>query len=100
MSRQASGLPERFRGALIALLFTALLAASGWLWRWDQLLYDLQLSLLASEPSEEIVIVAVDKQSLDALGRWPWSREVHARLIEQLTLAGARAIVFLSLIHI
>ena len=78
----------------MVLLFTALVAASGWLWRWDQLFYDLQLSFLHSEPSEEIVIVAVDKQSLDALGRWPWSREVHARLVEQLTLAGARAIVF------
>jgi CHASE2 domain-containing sensor protein/signal transduction histidine kinase len=78
----------------MVLLFTALVAGSGWLWRWDQLLYDLQLSFLANEPSEEIVIVAVDKQSLDALGRWPWSREVHARLVEQLTLAGARAIVF------
>ena len=94
MSDTRSGLPERFRSALILLLLTALMAASGWLWRWDQLLYDLQLSLLVSEPSDDIVIVAVDKQSLDSLGRWPWSRELHARLVEQLTLAGARAIVF------
>jgi CHASE2 domain-containing sensor protein/signal transduction histidine kinase len=76
------------------MLFTALMAGSGWLWRWDQLLYDLHLNAVASLPSEDIVIVAVDKQSLEALGRWPWSREVHARLIERLTQAGARAIVF------
>ncbi len=94
LSRHSSGLPERFRSALIVLLLTALMAGSGWLWRWDQLFYDLQLSFLAGEPSEDIVIVAVDKQSLDSMGRWPWSREVHARLIEQLTLAGAKAIVF------
>ncbi len=91
--RRNNGLPERFRSGLLLLLFTTLMAGSGWLWRWDQLLYDLHLSLLAGSPSDDIVIVAVDEQSLEALGRWPWSRETHARLIEQLTLAGARAIV-------
>jgi len=93
VTRRIYGLPERFRSGLLLLLFTALMAGSGWLWRWDQLFYDLQMSLLAGNPSDDIVIVAVDEQSLEALGRWPWSRETHARLIEQLTLAGARAIV-------
>ncbi len=93
MSRLRYGLPERFRSILILLLFASLMAGSGWLWRWNQLLYDLQLSFIAYPPSEDIVIVAVDEQSLETLGRWPWSREIHARLVEQLTLAGARAIV-------
>jgi CHASE2 domain-containing sensor protein/signal transduction histidine kinase len=79
---------------LILLLFTALMAGSGWLWRWDQVLYDLQLGFLSSHASDDVVIVAIDEQSLEALGRWPWPRELHARLVEQLTLAGARAIVF------
>lgn len=79
---------------MILLLFTSLMAASGWLWRWDQLLYDLQLGFMSSSPSDDIVIVAVDEKSLESLGRWPWSREVHARLVERLTQAGARAIVF------
>jgi CHASE2 domain-containing sensor protein/signal transduction histidine kinase len=85
--------PQRFRGLLILLLFTSLMAGSGWLWRWDQLLYDLQLGFLSTAVSDDIVIVAVDEQSLESMGRWPWSREVHGRLVEQLTLAGARAIV-------
>ncbi len=93
MTSQRHGLPERFRSVLILMLFTALMAGSGWLWRWDQLLYDLQLSFFFGSPSEDIVIVAIDEQSLERLGRWPWSREVHARLVEQLTLAGAKAIV-------
>jgi CHASE2 domain-containing sensor protein/signal transduction histidine kinase len=97
LSRQRSGLPERFRSALILLAFVSLMAGSGWLWRWDQQIYDLQLDLLSGEPSDDIVIVAVDKPSLDAIGRWPWSREVHARLVEQLTSAGAKAIVLDSL---
>ena len=93
MKMDSRGLPERYRSALILLLFTCLISASGWLWRWDQLLYDLQLSLVTTPPSDDIVIVAVDEKSLEELGRWPWSREVHARLVERLTQAGAKAIV-------
>jgi CHASE2 domain-containing sensor protein/signal transduction histidine kinase len=87
-------LSERIRSAMILMLFTCLMAASGWLWRWDQVLYDLQLGFISSSPSDDIVIVAVDEKSLESLGRWPWSREVHARLVKRLTQAGAKAIVF------
>ncbi len=93
MGGPARGLSERFRSAMFLLLFTCLIAASGWLWRWDQVLYDLQLSFMYTEPTEDILIVAVDEKSLEKLGRWPWSRSVHARLVERLSLAGAKAIV-------
>ncbi|MEJ2590252.1 MAG: CHASE2 domain-containing protein [Candidatus Thiodiazotropha sp.] len=94
MRSHANRLTERIRSTLLLLLLTSLLAASGWLWRWDQLLYDLQIGFMSSAPSDDVVIVAIDEKSLEALGRWPWSREVHARLVERLTQAGARAIVF------
>ena len=42
--------------------------------------------------SGDIVIVKIDNQSLRKAGRWPWSRRVHARLIDQLTAAGAKRI--------
>ncbi|MES9969500.1 MAG: CHASE2 domain-containing protein [Candidatus Thiodiazotropha sp.] len=84
---------ERTRSALIMLLLTGLLAASNWLWRWDLLLYDLQLGFISRPAAEDIIIVAVDEKSLEALGRWPWSRQVHAKLVDRLTQAGARAIV-------
>ncbi|PVV05679.1 MAG: hypothetical protein B6D77_18455, partial [gamma proteobacterium symbiont of Ctena orbiculata] len=84
---------ERTRSALIMLLLTGLLAASNWLWRWDLLLYDLQLGFISRPAAEDIIIVAVDEKSLEALGRWPWSREVHAKLVDRLTQAGAKAII-------
>jgi diguanylate cyclase (GGDEF)-like protein len=40
------------------------------------------------------VIVAIDEKSLARLGRWPWSRRVHAQLLEQLTRQGVRAVGF------
>ena len=42
--------------------------------------------------SGDIVIVKIDNQSLREAGRWPWSRRVHARLIDRLSAAGAKRI--------
>lgn len=42
---------------------------------------------------EPIVIVAIDEPSMAEIGRqWPWPRSLHARLIQQLTKAGAKVI--------
>jgi CHASE2 domain-containing sensor protein/signal transduction histidine kinase len=62
----------------------ALLLYQGWTWRWDQLLYDAQLQLLAGPASEDIVIIGIDEQSLNEFGRWPWRRELHAELLDRL----------------
>lgn len=35
-------------------------------------------------PQPDIVIIAIDSKSLATIGRWPWSREVHAKIIDQL----------------
>ncbi|MET0067659.1 MAG: CHASE2 domain-containing protein [Candidatus Thiodiazotropha sp.] len=91
---RGGGLTESLRTALILLLFTGFMAASGWLWRWDLLLYDLQMGWMTHPASDDIVIVAVDEKSLESIGRWPWPRFWHAQLIDQLSQAGARAIVF------
>ena len=39
-----------------------------------------------------VTIVAVDDKSIDQLGRWPWSREVIAELIDKISEMGAEAI--------
>ena len=46
------------------------------------------------DASGDIVIVAVDEQSLQNVGEWPWARRRHAQLIDQLTARGARRIFF------
>lgn len=62
--------------------------------RADATLYDGAIGLQRLPPSEEVVIVAIDEASLAALGRWPWSREVHARLVDRLAQARPRVVGF------
>lgn len=69
------------------------LLQTGWLYRWDLLIYDWNLAAWSRAPADNIVIVAIDEQSLRELGRWPWSRRLHAQLIRKLGAAGAKGIV-------
>ncbi len=85
-------LPDWVAIAGLLLLLTLTMVHFDWLWRWDQLLYDAQLRLWSRPPPDDIVIVAIDDASLSELGRWPWSRRVHAELVQRLTDAGARII--------
>ena len=56
-------------------------------------LYDLKFRYRgARPPGPEVVIVGIDDDSLKAVGRWPWSREDIARLIQCVKEAGPRVI--------
>jgi CHASE2 domain-containing sensor protein/signal transduction histidine kinase len=77
--------------AVLAALAT-LIATGGWAWRLDRLVYDLGLSLWTRPAPQDIVIVAIDDASIDAIGRWPWRRAVHATLLEKIASARPRAI--------
>lgn len=77
--------------ALLALA-TLLLGAQSGLGRADATLYDAALGLRALEGSDDLAIIAIDEASLAALGRWPWPRATHARLLERLAEAGPRAV--------
>ena len=36
------------------------------------------------KPDKDVVVIAIDHKSIKELGRWPWSREVTGKLIENL----------------
>ncbi len=57
--------------------------------------YDWRMRLRPPLPrSEDIVLVAIDEQSLQELGVWPWPRDYHAQVIKHLKDAGAEIIAF------
>jgi eukaryotic-like serine/threonine-protein kinase len=58
--------------------------------------YDIAVGMTSRQPSDKIAIIAIDQPSLVNIGRWPWSREVHAEMIDKL--AGAKAKVIASTI--
>ena len=92
--------PPPFANRVVARLLTAmgasavviLLVLSGITWRADTALYDLLVQRSAHAADERILVVAVDEKSLAELGRWPWSRRVHAQLIDALSASGAKSI--------
>jgi len=51
-----------------------------------------RFKLVTSEPSDEVVVVAIDARSLREMSVWPWPRSWHAAVIDQLHNAGARQI--------
>ena len=77
----------------IAVLAIGALTNSGS--RAELLLYD-RIVRSNTPPSDQIEIVAIDENSQYQLGAWPWPPNVHATLVERLTEAGAREIVFVT----
>ena len=92
-SRQL-GLVRRALLALGMLALVTTLVLSGLAWRADAWAYDLLQGLRAQTADSRIVVVEIDQKSLAALGRWPWSRRVHAQLLDRLAAAGARSVAF------
>jgi CHASE2 domain-containing sensor protein/signal transduction histidine kinase len=80
--------------AALTGLALAGLTASPLTTRLDDILYDRLVRASARPVDPSILIVGVDERSLRELGAWPWSRARHAQMIDRLTQAGAKAIVY------
>lgn len=81
--------------ALVGVLTSALviwLSLTAATARPDNMIYDAWMRMRAGPTSEQIVIVAIDNRSLEALGRWPWPRQIHADLIDRLAQVQAKAV--------
>ena len=79
---------------VISLLIAYALFHSGVIQRWNLLAFDYSVRLLFHEPNPKIATIAIDDRSLQSLGRWPWPRSIHGKLIQRLTQAKTSAIGF------
>jgi CHASE2 domain-containing sensor protein len=76
-------------------LLIAFLSAGGFLSRWQEQALDWQFRWRgARQPPREIVIVAIDDESLKQVGAWAWRRSLHAELVRRIARAGARVMAF------
>ena len=80
-----------FAGLLISLLFL-LASNSSLIQGLERTAYDWGVRASSHNPGNKIALVAIDDQSISNLGRWPWSRDVHAHMIDLLSAAGAKVI--------
>lgn len=83
-----------FLGVLVAIVM--LVAARGDLIQsLERKAYDLGVKAASRTPSDRIAIISIDDASIASIaniGRWPWSRDVHARMIDLLGGAKAKVI--------
>lgn len=92
MQFKFSQLNDRIFTALMLALIAVVLAYSNVLIRFDNLHYDFGRYFAFKPAPADIVIVAIDEASLTSIGRWPWSRIVHADLVNKLKQAQAKVI--------
>ncbi len=78
--------------ALILSILFLVFSQSSLLQSIERFAYDWGLRASTAQPSDRIAIIAIDDESLSNIGRWPWSRDVHAEMIDLLAQAGAKVI--------
>ncbi|ABQ71077.1 integral membrane sensor signal transduction histidine kinase [Rhizorhabdus wittichii RW1] len=78
--------------AIVATLLIFALVTGRLTERLDHIVYDNVLTASGRPPPDDILIVAIDNRSLQAIGRWPWPRAIHAQALDRLAEARPRAI--------
>ncbi|MBK7997677.1 MAG: adenylate/guanylate cyclase domain-containing protein [Verrucomicrobia bacterium] len=84
-------------GALLAVLAGLAVYQNPWSRLLENSSYDLLFLPQKVVPPEDVVIVYLDEDSHKELGQkfnQPWDRNLHGRLVERMTAAGAKAVVF------
>ena len=82
-----------FAGVAIVLAAMALHMGTDFIGTMERRFYDFASTSTSRQPSDRIAVIAIDDQSVANIGRWPWPRDVHAKLIDMLAAAKTKTIV-------
>lgn len=80
---------------LLLTLLAAVLGATGCLGAFERLLYDVRArtcQFFVKPPAGSLVHLDIDERSLEIIGRWPWPRGELAAVVDEIRIAGARAL--------
>jgi CHASE2 domain-containing sensor protein len=77
---------------LVVVLLMLFAGGSDLLQSLERKAYDMGVSASSRTPLDRISVIAIDDVSIANLGRWPWSREIHAKMTEILSGAKAKVI--------
>jgi len=81
-----------FSALVIAVVLFGFARVGGFIPGLERWAYDLGVRMTSKVPSDRIAVIAIDEQSIANIGRWPWSRDVLAKLIDELAAAHAKVI--------
>ena len=56
--------------------------------------FDQYNRLLPREPTNQVVIIDLDEESIQKIGQWPWPRTIMSELVKGLNSMGAKVIAF------
>ncbi len=82
-----------FAGLAVVVAVVAFHLTTDFFGALERRFYDFASTSSSRAPSDRIAVIAIDDQSIANIGRWPWPRDVHAKLIDQLSAAKAKTIV-------
>jgi len=77
-----------FLGAVVVLVVLGFNRFSDLIPSLEQKAYDIGVQSTSRSASDRVAVIAIDDTSIANIGRWPWSREIHARMTD--ILAGAK----------
>ena len=83
-----------FAGVAIVIATVVLNLSTDFIGTLERRFYDFSSTSTSRQPSDRIAVIAIDDQSVANIGRWPWPRDVHAKLIDQLSVAKAKTVVY------
>ena len=80
-----------FLGLVVVIVMLAL-SGSDLMQGLERKAYDVGVTASTHTPSERIAVIAIDDASIANIGRWPWPRDVMAKMIDLLAAAQAKVI--------
>ena len=89
------------QNSLIGMLLTLIVLAADWrgedgmLGPMERWLFDIrakQCQFFSPPPTDRLVHVNIDDNSLQLVGHWPWNRTLIANMVREMDMAGAVSI--------
>jgi serine/threonine-protein kinase len=78
--------------ALLVVLFFLFIAPSDLIQSLERKAYDWGVRSSSRVPSDKIAIIAIDNQSIENLGRWPWPRAIQGKMLDILAAGHAKVV--------
>lgn len=92
MKRLSFWKSDWFVGLAVVVLFLVLNQATTFIASLERWAYDLGVRATHHMPSDRVAVIAIDDVSIANIGRWPWPRDVHARMLDLLGKSKAKVV--------